>query len=1046
LRHIHRFVVLLAAWALFGAPVPAESPAVGGREQLLRDRERHWDAARRFQQQGKWPEAITAGSQVLFIERKLFGKTHANIADTLQWLARLHYERKDFAAAESLCKQSLEITTELHGKDDWRAADTRADLALLRRLAKCKPEELARLDAAKRKMAEAVEQCHRGKPRDAIPLAEGAIETQRGVLGEKYRGRIVDLNNLAKMHYAAGDFGQATKMLRNTMQLAQETLGAKHPDFILCLNNLAELYHATGDYAQATLLLRRAMDISRGTFGRNHPDYIVQVNNLAGLYHSMGDYARAEPLLQQVLEIRKTLLDEEHPDYAASLNNLAGIYYLTGRYRQAEPLFRRAMEIRKKVFGEKHPDYAASLDNLAALYEATSDHDQAETLYHKAFEIRRESLPKRHPDYAASLNNLAAIYKARGQIQKAESLYRQALEIRKEVFGEQHLYYATSLNNLATVYRSTGDFERARPLYRQALEIIRRFLDETFDVLSEQQQLAVTGSMRRTLDGYLSVTGEQGLEEQAYQYVLAWKGLVFIGQRCMRLAAARPELAPLLAELQATASQLARLAFDFDPSRQKARQQEFARVSEEKARLEAELSRRSREFRGNAKPVTPESLKTTLPNGVVLVDFLEYEKSLPQPEEDSPCAPPERHLVAFVVRRDRPVVRVELGPVEPIREAIDTWRRTCGREGTGAGAGKELRRLVWLPLEKYVGGVQTVLISPDGALTRFPLAALPGKEPGSYLIEERAVAVVPVPQALPALLAARDKEQPAKDRTPDAALLVLGDIDYDASSQTPAGSSDRRSAAPGKGVLHFEPLENSRGEMLAVRDSFELAHPDGNVRLLRRGQATEAVFRQQATHYRFLHVTTHGFFAPPQLRSLLGTADTEQKGLGPNAALKKKFTTFHPGLLSGLAMAGANLPSKPGRDDGILTAEEVASLNLGAVDLAVLSACETGLGPVAGGEGVLGLQRAFQVSGARTVVASLWKVSDESTRVLMERFYENLWEKKLPKLEALRLAQLWMLNECPERGVTIEPETPATRKPRRSPYYWGGFVLSGDWR
>jgi CHAT domain-containing protein len=103
------------------------------------------------------------------------------------------------------------------------------------------------------------------------------------------------------------------------------------------------------------------------------------------------------------------------------------------------------------------------------------------------------------------------------------------------------------------------------------------------------------------------------------------------------------------------------------------------------------------------------------------------------------------------------------------------------------------------------------------------------------------------------------------------------------------------------------------------------------------------------------------------------------------------------------------------------------------------------LGEVAGGEGLLGLQRAFQLAGSHAVVASLWRVPDQATRHLMERFYSNLWgrEPRMTKIEALRDAQLWMLREGASRG--LEAEADAAGRKRLAPYYWAAFVLSGDW-
>ena len=124
-------------------------------------------------------------------------------------------------------------------------------------------------------------------------------------------------------------------------------------------------------------------------------------------------------------------------------------------------------------------------------------------------------------------------------------------------------------------------------------------------------------------------------------------------------------------------------------------------------------------------------------------------------------------------------------------------------------------------------------------------------------------------------------------------------------------------------------------------------------------------------------------------------------------------------------LAGANRPQEEGKEDGILTALEVGQLDLSRVELATLSACETGLGTAAGGEGVLGLQRAFQLAGAKSVVAGLWKIPDQATQLLMARFYDNLWQQRMSKLEALRQAQMWLLNDASKqvglkRGLELD--------------------------
>ena len=263
----------------------------------------------------------------------------------------------------------------------------------------------------------------------------------------------------------------------------------------------------------------------------------------------------------------------------------------------------------------------------------------------------------------------------------------------------------------------------------------------------------------------------------------------------------------------------------------------------------------------------------------------------------------------------------------------------------------------------------TVLVSPDGPLGLVPLEALPGKAAGSYLIEDYTIALVPVPRLFgDGEAVAADGSKPAPAEAPS--LLLVGDVDYGGDPGAAPTQVASRSAAVGTRAgfePKFERREGMRVEVLAIRGSFEKQFkkrfPESRATLLSDEDATEEALRQMAGKYRYLHLATHGYFAPPKLRSALGPSDPAARQ-GTDFFGARGVAGFHPGLLSGLALAGANVrPTPIGKDDGILTALEVAELDLAKVELAVLSACETGLGEVAGGEGLLGLQGAFQVAG-----------------------------------------------------------------------------------
>jgi CHAT domain-containing protein len=635
----------------------------------------------------------------------------------------------------------------------------------------------------------------------------------------------------------------------------------------------------------------------------------------------------------------------------------------------------------------------------------------------------------------------------------------------QKALGRENLSTVVGLEDTSRLYRCMGNAAKSLSFAREGLEITQTLFDRNLGGLAEREQLKFEKTQIEQLHTYLSAAlAAHGDDAEAYGYVLKSKGSVTARQASIRLERRRPALKPLFNELDKVSIRLANLALSGpDPKHAQARRKQIEQLTEQKEALEAKLAAKSVHFaqmRDSSK-LGPkdllEQLQAALPPKTVLVDVLEYWNSRPSQEKKG-ILDWNRQLVAFVVHTDS-VKRVELGLADDVTKAVDQWRKVAVApdrpKSNGLAFLTKLRSQVWDKLEPHLDGAETILWSPDGPLCRFPMGALPGSKPDTYLVEERTIVVLPIPRLLPQLVASTEDERGKSD--PES-LLVVGDVEYGGSP----GQGDQlasRSAPQSQSLHSFGKLDHSAAEVATIQLAFSRHFKKAPVDLLLGEEATESAFRQQASTHRWLHLATHGFYDPPELHALGAAAAVAQNPKDKRAVNsapeqmkleQSKMEEYHPGLLSGLALAGANCQTvKPGEDDGILTALEVSSLDLSGVELAVLSACETGLGATAGettvGEGLLGLQRAFQVAGARSVMAGLWRVPDRETMLLMQRFYQNVWNKKMPKGQALREAQMWMLKEGKARGLDV-PEEEQNPSKRLLPKYWAGFTLSGDWR
>jgi CHAT domain-containing protein len=444
-----------------------------------------------------------------------------------------------------------------------------------------------------------------------------------------------------------------------------------------------------------------------------------------------------------------------------------------------------------------------------------------------------------------------------------------------------------------------------------------------------------------------------------------------------------------------------------------------ARAEREAAeRLLAEASAEARaELEGPSLGAT--DVLAALPAGSALVSFVRYDRGALSPK--STAAP---SYAAFVARAgDASVALVSLGPAAPLEEAIRTWRDSVRRPTPGSTAWSA-RRLVWDPVEPHVGGAKRVFIVPDGSLGLVNFAALAGPG-GRYLIETG--------PTIHYVTTERDLLRPLGPRPAEGLLAVGGPSFGPASSVSPDAAVRRQGACDSSG-LRFPPLPGSLGEAQEIARLWNSARR-GPAVLVSGAGATEAAVKQSAKGRRVVHLATHGFFVGTDCDPSPAASTRAVGGLVSTFAGGATGPTSNPLLLSGLALSGANgAKASAESDDGILTAEEVAGMDLAGTEWAVLSACDTGVGEVRTGEGVMGLRRAFHIAGARTVIMSLWSVEDASTREWMRALYEGRLRRGLDTPNAVREASLSVLRARRARGQDTHP------------FYWAAFVAAGDWR
>ncbi|CAD5940787.1 CHAT domain-containing tetratricopeptide repeat protein [Planktothrix agardhii] len=915
--------------------------------------------------------------------------------------------------------------------------------------------------------------------------------------------KVIELSN-------QGKFSEAIPIAQQALEFAQLLYDGDHPNIAAAVNNLAFIYHKQGQLSQAEYFYQISLNIIRRIFPDDHVHVATSLDNLAGLLHSEGKLIEAESRYKESLEMRQRLFPGNHPDVAHSLNNLATLYYTKEQFiDKAECLYKAALRMRQELFEGDHADIASSLNNLATLYEMQGKMDEAKLYYEQALAMRKRLFLDDHPDMAVSLNNLAFFYYTQGLLKKAQELYQEAKEMFQRLFSnEDHPDFIRVLNNLALLLAARNLPSEALELMQQAIAMDDRLLRANFAYSSERDRLTYIDNIRYRFDLFLSLISTYFSDSTeaakiALDVVLKRKCITATALAAFNFAIYSERYSHLQPEFQRLRSlreQLTHLMFDPPFIQPQEPQEQYRQRRHEHQNLVTELQQECEQIEKQLASQVPEiqlqdqetdrrAVALALPEGSALVEFVRFDVYDFKADQWQPA-----QYLAFVLPAQQPdaVQMILLGDAEPIERLIKVFRETISelrfkdlglrpkakppQQKSYQEAGIKLREAIYNPILEQVNLAEYshLIIAPDYELCIVPFGILP--EEGRLLIDHYQISYLSTGRDI--LRGTIETERPASPP------FIMADPDFNLSrsegfspQKSPEGLTTNGDESP-EGLTTNDVIKRLGGEYFdPLPETGILAETVAQklgVKPYLQQQALEPLFGR-VNCPSILLIATHGYFnsidssetknssIPPLLSGVRGE---QIQGLR-NSDRFSTPTIDNSLMRSGLALAGANtwklggnLPPEAGK--GFLFAQDVAVLDLWANELTILIACESGLGDVKIGEGVLGLRRAFAVSGCKTLVMSLWSVPTKASILLMNQFLDLLksgygrYDALIRAQEYIRSVKIEELQQFPlgeeilaelveHRSLMLDDiKNSPNFQPLAHPYFWAAWVCQGN--
>ncbi len=811
------------------------------------------------------------------------------------------------------------------------------------------------------------------------------------VLGEPDR-EAEALNGLGFVHFERRENSKAEELFREALELARSS-GNRLAE-AAALNSLAMLRQRQGQLSETLELFDQALEHWRAL--GNAKKEALTLNNLGSLHSRLQATELARSYFEQSLQLAQRIGDRRQE--AVTLNNLGVLFYRTRQHQRAMDCFERVVALWEEL--EDPLRMVQAINNIGFIYRQRGDASVAQNAYRRALELARQ-MENRDVE-AIALHNLGGLLDAQGDPIAALDFYAEAREHFDKLTLQRQI---TILRGMARALRNNGDLEAAQERIEAALNIARALRSKIAD---RSLRTAYFSTQHHLFEQYIDLLMERHQSDPGNSY----ETLAF---EASQEARARGFL-DLLSEAKVDAHRAA----DATSLAEERTLQERINANDHRHRALIDAGASTGELAG----LVQEQRELLL-----LLDRVRTRIRLSRPQSIAWTEPLRLDEIrGRIVDRETLLLHYELAAersflwavtsgsvrvfelpgedeIEPI--AADAARFLAQShqrafQGSARRAAALLSRTILAPVEELLGRKRLVIVG-EGALEYVPFAALPtpstlGAERPTLLVARHEIVRLPAASILAAL---RRKTDPPLPRRGWVAVLadpvfraddprVRGDRNPRERASVPVA----RDADEAAGLDDFDRLPASRTESEMILRWI----PPGKAFLALGFQASRAtVIGGELRGYPIIHFATHGVVDPSQPE------------------------------LSGIVLSLVDEHGQ--RQDGFLRAHEIYNLDL-PVELIVVSACQTALGKELDGEGLVGLTQAFMYAGAKRLLVSLWRISDQATAELMGHFYREMLVEGCGPAQALRRAQLALLRE--ERW--------------QAPYYWAGFVLLGDWR